>query len=180
MGRGGRGKEERKNLTGEREKECLADQSSYCTAKCSASNQLLLYLCWFFHILCSNVAGFLKYVLKRQIRAHLKTNNWRTSILRWLGREIVQNVARTRIWGGSHSTPHSMHQHCSILLPLLMYHVKKHILPVVTCDPKNCTYKWFPEIRKQLQCWNSLITTMLSQKTFDHNTVCGSFTPSQN
>ena len=25
--------------------------------------------------------------------------------MRWLGREIVQNVARTRKWGGSHSTP---------------------------------------------------------------------------
>ena len=55
--------------------------------------------------LCPNVAGFLKNVFKRQIRAHYKKKNWRTSILRWLGRESVQNVTRTRKWGGSHSTP---------------------------------------------------------------------------
>ena len=55
--------------------------------------------------LCPNGAGFWKRVFKRHIRAHLKKKNWRTSILRWLGRESVQNVARTRKWGDSHSTP---------------------------------------------------------------------------
>ena len=52
-----------------------------------------------------NVAGFLKNVFKRPIRAQLKKKNWRTSILMWLGRESVQNVTRTRKWDGSHSTP---------------------------------------------------------------------------
>ena len=46
--------------------------------------------------LCPNVARFLKNVFIQQIREHLKTNNLRTSILRWLGRESLQNVARTR------------------------------------------------------------------------------------
>ena len=54
-----------------------------------------------------NVAGFLKNVFKQQIRAHLRKINWRTRILRWLGRESVKNVARARKWGGSHSTPRS-------------------------------------------------------------------------
>ena len=57
--------------------------------------------------LCPNGAGFLKNVFKWQIRAHFKKKNWRTSILRWLGRESVQIVALMRKWGGSHSTPHA-------------------------------------------------------------------------
>ena len=47
----------------------------------------------------------LKNVFKRQIRTNLKKKNWITNILMWLRRESVQNVARTRKWGGSHSTP---------------------------------------------------------------------------
>ena len=46
-------------------------------------------------ILFMYVGGFLKKKIIRQIRAHLKQKNLRTSIL-WLGRESVQNVARTR------------------------------------------------------------------------------------
>ena len=55
--------------------------------------------------LCPNVDRLLKNVLKRQIRANLKKKNWRMIILRWLGRKSVQNVARTRKWGGFHSNP---------------------------------------------------------------------------
>ena len=64
--------------------------------------------------LCPNVAGFLKNVFKRQIRAHVKKKRWRKSILTWLGRKSVQNMARTRKWGGSHSTPPS--RDCHIVL----------------------------------------------------------------
>ena len=56
----------------------------------------------------SYVAGFVKNVFIQQIRAHLKKKIWRTSILLWLGWESVQNVARTRKWGTSHSTPRTL------------------------------------------------------------------------
>ena len=45
-----------------------------------------------FHILCPNVK-----------KAHVKKKNLKTSLLRWLGREILQNVAWTRKLGGSNS-----------------------------------------------------------------------------
>ena len=59
-------------------------------------------------MLCHNMVGFLKNVLKRQKKAHLKKERRRTCILMWLGREIVQKVARTRKRGGSQSTPRSI------------------------------------------------------------------------
>ena len=46
--------------------------------------------------LCPNVAGCLKNVFKRLIRAYFEKKNYMTSSLMWLGRESVQNVARAR------------------------------------------------------------------------------------
>ena len=80
--------------------------TSYFKIKRSKHKPIII-MCKSFHILCSNVTGFLKNVFKRQSKAHLKKENWRPNILRWIGREIVQNVARTRKWSGSHSTPRS-------------------------------------------------------------------------
>ena len=58
--------------------------------KFNIENRNFFYtLTWSFFLKCFNT-----------IRAHLKRKNWRTKILMWLGRESVQNVARTRKWGG--------------------------------------------------------------------------------
>ena len=76
---------------------------TYVKIKGQNINQLLLYEDLFiFYAL--TWPDFWK-MLKRQKKAHLKKKNLWTSILRMLRREIVQIVARTRKWGGSHSTP---------------------------------------------------------------------------
>ena len=58
------------------------------------------------HVLCPNVAIFLKYVFIFKDRTLKKNNIERTRISMWFGRENNENVVRTRDWCGWPSSPH--------------------------------------------------------------------------
>ena len=59
------------------------------------------------HVLCPNVAIFLKNVFIFQDRTLKKNNFERTRISMWFGRENDENVVRTRDWCGWPSSPRS-------------------------------------------------------------------------
>ena len=60
------------------------------------------------HVLCPNVAIFLKNVFIFKDRTLKKNNIERTRISMWFGRENDENVVRTRDWCGWPSSPHSI------------------------------------------------------------------------
>ena len=74
-----------------------------------------LYSC---HVLCPNVAIFLKNVFIFKDRTLKKNSIERTRISMWVGRENDENVVRTRDWCGWPSSPLS--------IPPVRRYFKKH------------------------------------------------------